>query len=125
MKRIATLSFAILLAFTAATTAAAGAADLIGDWTVESFNGDAPPPNVQMVVSFVDADTMTMTVTVDGQALPAEELRYEATDDGSITVFTEEEPNGDTATWSIGFDGKLTITSSEDGVEETIVMSPK
>lgn len=122
MTRIATLSLAILLAFTAATTAAAGAADLIGDWNVESFNGEAPPPNVQMQISFVDADTMTMTVTVDGQELGTEEVRYEATDDGQITVYTEEEPDGDTAAWSIGVDGKLRIVSEENGVQEEIVM---
>ena len=123
MKRLATLSLAVLLAFTAATTAAAaGAADLIGEWNVESFSGEAPPPNVQMKITFVDADTMTMTVTVDGQELGTEEVQYEATDGGEITIFTEDEPEGDTATWEIGVDGKLTITSNEDGQEEKIVM---
>ncbi|XAM01427.1 hypothetical protein OT109_08530 [Phycisphaeraceae bacterium D3-23] len=123
MPRLATLLLALTLAFGAATSASAdGAGDLIGEWNVESYNGDTPPANVQMKVTFNDADTMTMVLIIDGSEVSSQDARYSATDAGGFTRYTEEAPDGVAGSWSIDAAGKLHIANDDGG--EDIVMVP-
>ncbi len=121
MKRIAALSLALLMAMTATTTAyAAEVAALMGSWNIESFNGETPPPGVSMVLTFVDEDTISMKVTFNGQE-QTEEVRYEASEDGTISFYPENEPES-TGNWSIDAVGKLHIVVVEDGEEMEMIL---
>jgi len=123
MKRLATLSMVGLLLMTAATSAfAADAGDLIGAWNVESFDGQPPDPSVKMIVTFVDEDTLTRGVVLNGEDLGTEEIRYEATDDGSITLYSDDEPDSVTLSWEIDDAGKLHLVYEEDGESEEMVL---
>jgi len=116
MTRIATLALALLLSLTAVTAQAGDAIEaLAGDWLVESFDGEQTEPGMEMKISFVDDETMKMTITVNGQEVVSEEVRYEATEEGDITVYTEDEPDGESAKWEVADDGKLHITTEEEG----------
>ncbi|MFI4860416.1 MAG: hypothetical protein ACIAXF_07020 [Phycisphaerales bacterium JB063] len=121
MLRPAALMLALMLVLTAATSALAeGAGDLLGGWTVESYNGDTPPANVQMKVEFVDADTMRLVLVVDGSEVSSQDARYSATDDGKFMRYPEESPDGISGTWSIDAAGKLRIVN-DDGSEDIVM----
>lgn len=123
MKRIAALSFSILFAVAASNAAfAADAGELIGAWNVESFDGQPPDPTVKMTVTFVDEDTMTRGVVLNGEDLGTEEIRYEATDDGTLTLYSDDEPDGVTLRWEIDDAGKLHLIYEEDGESEEMVL---
>ncbi|MEM9416462.1 MAG: hypothetical protein AAGA29_13450 [Planctomycetota bacterium] len=121
MRRAITPVLALLLVLMNAGVARAqGAADLIGEWHVESYNGDTPADNVQMKLVFVDADTMTMVLLIDGEEVSSQDVRYEATDDGVFVRYSEDAPDGAAATWSIDADGKLHL-ATDDGSEEIVL----
>lgn len=123
MKRFAALSCVTLMMLAAAGSAlAADVGDLIGAWNVESFDGQPPDPSVKMTVTFVDEDTMTRGVVLNGEDLGTEEIRYEATDDGSITLYSDDEPDGVTLSWEIDDAGKLRLVYEEDGESEEMVL---
>lgn len=119
MKRLAPFTFIFALALLLGPTQAeAGDAleELKGAWLVESFDGEAPPQGVSMVITFVDDSTMQMEMTF-GSETKKEEIKYSATKDGKITVYPEPEtePEGETGTWEVKADKKLYITA-DDGV---------
>jgi hypothetical protein len=108
-----------------ATQAKAGEAieALKGAWTAETFDGEAPPQGMTMVMTFVDDATLRMEVTFGGET-EKEEIKYTATEDGNITIFPEpeEKPEGEKATWQVKADKKLYIKTAEG---ETLVFSRK
>ena len=108
---------AIALMLTVGSAAYAGEAlePLRGEWLVESWNGEQLPPEMKMTINFVDDDTLSFTATMNGEVLETEEVRYTASEDGNMTVYTEEEPDGEAITWAVGEDKKLTLSSEEDG----------
>ncbi|MFN3166684.1 MAG: hypothetical protein ACE37H_06425 [Phycisphaeraceae bacterium] len=120
MKRFAPLTCLLALALLLLpATAQAGEAiePLRGAWTAESFNGEAPPEGMKMVLTFVNDSTMRMEMTFAGET-HKEEVKYTATKDGKITVFAEPDtkPEGEEAKWEIKADKKLYITSAEGEV---------
>ncbi|MFN3166683.1 MAG: hypothetical protein ACE37H_06420 [Phycisphaeraceae bacterium] len=108
-----------------ATKATAGEAieALKGSWTAETFDGEAPPAGMTMVMTFVDDATLRMEVTFNGET-EKEEIKYTATENGDITIFPdpEENPAGEKATWEVKADKKLYIKTAEG---ETLVFSRK
>jgi hypothetical protein len=120
MKRFAPLTFFFALAMLLMpATARAGEAieALKGAWTAESFDGEAPPEGMKMVLTFVDDSTMRMEMTFAGET-HKEEIKYTATKDGKLTVYPEPdtEPEGEEAKWQVKADKKLYITSDEGEV---------
>lgn len=119
MTRLAVLPLMALMLLMTATTAQAGEAleALRGQWLVDSFDGDAPPPGVSLTFDFVDDATMRVTYREEEGEPDVEEMRYTATADGTITVFPDPDaPEGEAATWEVKADGKLHITSKEGSV---------
>lgn len=120
MKRLATLTFlfAITLLLTP-THAQAGEAieALKGAWTAESFDGEAAPEGMKMVLTFVDDAIMRVEITFGGET-EKQEIKYTATADGKITIFPDpdNEPKGEEAKWEVKDDKKLHITSAEGEV---------
>ena len=104
----------LLLGLSAASTASAGEAieALRGKWLIESFGEEPTPPNMKFEMEFVDDDTLKMTITF-GEESQVEEVRYQATADGKITVYPPETPEGEEATWEVKADKKLYITAEE------------
>lgn len=124
MKRLALL-LAMLVAFVgfAQTSTVAAAAEALpqikGKWVVETMNGQAPPTTAKMTMNFIDATTLRIEATHNGET-QLETLKYQATADGKLTIYfdAEKNPEGDKATWSIK-DKKLNL-KTEDG--ETLVL---
>ena len=115
MTRLTKLPLFLMLALLALAPATAHAGEALkelkGAWHAQSFNGEAPPAGIKMVMTFVDHDTITMEVTFAGET-EKEEIKYEATADGKMTVYPEETPEGESAKWEVK-DGKLTITTDD------------
>lgn len=99
-----------------ALSASAGEAleALKGAWVAETFDGEAPPEGVKMVMTFVDDATLRMDVTFNGEN-ERQEIKYTATADGNITIFPEpdQNPEGEKATWEVKADKKLYIKTAE------------
>lgn len=115
---------ALMLGLVATSTALAGEAieALRGDWLIEAGEGEQLPPNMQMKMTFVDDDTLRMTIIMDGQVLGSEEARYAATADGKMKMYEENGTETD-CTWEVKADGKLYVTGpNPSGEPETIVM---
>jgi len=101
-----------------ATQAKAGEAieALKGAWTAETFDGEAPPQGMKMVMTFVDSDTLRMEVTAGGET-HKEEIKYAATKDGQITIYPDpNNPAGEPGKWEVKADKKLYITTEEGEV---------
>ena len=115
---------ALMLSLAATSTALAGEAiqALRGDWLIEPGEGEQLPPNMQMKMTFVDDDTLRMTIVMDGQVVGSEEGRYAATADGKMTMYEDNGTETD-CTWEVKADGKLYLTGPNPGGQpETIVM---
>jgi len=119
MKRFAPLTFLFALAMLlmpATAQADEAIESLKGAWTAESFNGEAPPPGMKMVMTFVDSDTLRMEVTAGGET-HKQEMKYAATEDGQITLYPDpNNPAGEQGKWEVKADKKLYITSDEGEV---------
>ena len=116
-------SMALLALLLAPANALAGEAieALKGAWVAETVGGEAPPDGVEMKMTFIDDDTIKLEVTFEGET-ELEEVRYEATKDGKITIWPEPEkkPEGEKATWEVKKDKKLYIVTEEN---ETLVFA--
>jgi len=113
----------LMLSLTATTTAFAAEAieALRGGWLIESYNGEQMPPNMQATMTFVDSETLQMSVSMDGQVITTEETKYEATAEGKITVIGED-GTAEEGTWEVK-EGKLHLSGpNDDGQIETLIL---
>lgn len=114
----------LMLGLTATTTAQGAEAleALRGAWLVESFNGEQLPPNLQATMTFVDDETIQVSVSMDGQVVETEETKYKATADGKITIY-DENGKAEEGKWEVKADGKLQVSGpSDDGQVETMIL---
>lgn len=117
-------ALALMLGLAATTQAQAGEAleALRGAWTLESVNGEQLPQGASMSVNFNSDTTFTATTSFGGEKME-EVVRYTATADGNMTIYQDEtDTEGESGTWEVK-DGKLHLSSTTDGVEETIVLA--
>lgn len=117
-RNLITLPLLALFAILTAAPAMAGEAlpELKGSWLAESLDGEAPPPGVSMKMTFIDDAKLKMEVTFQGET-KLEEVKYEATKEGKITIYPEPDTNpaGEKATWEIK-DKKLVLTTEDNEV---------
>jgi hypothetical protein len=110
--------FALAMLLMPATARAGEAIEALkGAWTAESFDGEAPPEGMKMVLTFVDDSTMRMEMTFAGET-HKEEVKYAATKDGKLTIYADPDtkPEGEEAKWQVKADKKLYITGTEGEV---------
>ncbi|MEM1354398.1 MAG: hypothetical protein AAGC44_10390 [Planctomycetota bacterium] len=114
----------LMLGLTATSSVQAGEAiePLRGAWVIESFNGEQFPPNLKATMTFVDDDTISLSVSMDGQVIESQENRYAATNDGKITIF-EDDGSAEEGKWEVKADGKLYLSGpNDDGEIETLIL---
>ena len=125
MTRTVMILFAFaLLLMPAMANADEALPQLKGTWVAETINGKAPKAPAKLVMTFVDAETLASEVTgPDGKTIKVE-IKYKATDDGTIIMIPEPDknPDGEKGTWAIK-GGKLHIASSDDA--KMVLVRPK
>jgi len=127
MKKLLTTPALLALLLLLLGPASAAHADepieaLRGSWRAESLAGTIPPPNVFMIITFLDTETVKMDI-ISPEGSEDNLIRYTATAEGAITFFPEPETNpaGDVYRWEVRDDGKLVMTGANN---ETLIFAP-
>ncbi|MEM1354397.1 MAG: hypothetical protein AAGH88_05885 [Planctomycetota bacterium] len=117
-------AFALMLGLFATATAEAGEAieALRGDWLIISFNEEPPPAGSQMILTFVDDQTVKMSFVLDGNVVDESQTRYEATEDGNMKIEDDVDGSMTAYTWEVRDDGQLHLISVPGGDPEHLVM---
>lgn len=95
---------------------------LQGQWVCQSVNGQQMPAGFMMSFTFIDAQTLLITASANGETEQGE-VRYQATPQGQITLF--ESPNdtqGETGNWKIE-NNQLILYANNNGIEEYIIFT--
>ncbi|MEM9021781.1 MAG: hypothetical protein AAGC44_14575 [Planctomycetota bacterium] len=95
---------------------------LQGQWLCQSINGQQIPAGFSLAFNFVDAQTLMVVASANGEQETGQ-FRYQATQDGRITLFEDaNDPTGESGIWRVE-KGQLIITSNTNGVQETVVFT--